>query len=96
MATVAALHKSTTEQELAKKKKKCLSYCNDGMSGESLGWWFKVMGGSTSVPFHSFVIALVKQYNLQTTSRKSKRLKPTVKCNDKTNVTLIAFEWQIG
>lgn len=60
MATVAALHKSTTEQELAKKKKKkCLSYCNDGMSGESLGWWFKVMGGSTSVPFHSFVIALL-------------------------------------
>lgn len=95
MATVAALHKSTTEQELAKKKK-CLSYCNDGMSGESLGWWLKVMGGSSSVPFHSFVIALVKQYNLQTSSRKRKRLKPTVKCNDKTNVTLIAFEWQIG
>lgn len=96
MATVAALHKSTTEQELAKKKKKCLSYCNDGMSGESLGWWLKVMGGSASVPFHSFVIALVKQYNHQTSSRKHKRLEPAVKCNDKTNVTLIAFEWQIG
>jgi len=51
------------------------------------------MGGSASVPFHSFVIALVKQYKLQTSQRKNK---PTVKCNNKTNVMLIAFEWQIG
>lgn len=27
---------------------------------------FQVMGGSASVPFRSFVIALVKQYKLQT------------------------------
>lgn len=67
MSIMAAFYNSTTEQELAKKKKKCPSYCNDGMSGDLFRMVvFKVMGGSASVPFHSFVIALVKQYKLQT------------------------------
>lgn len=69
MSIMASFYNSTTEQELAKKKKKksaraiammeCLwGFVQDG--------GFKVMGGSASVPFHSFVIALVKQYKLQT------------------------------
>lgn len=57
----------------------------------------KVMGGSASVPFDSFVIALNEQYKLQTWKKKKKiKDKPIAKCNNKTNLTLIASEWQIG
>lgn len=34
--------------------------------GAGQGGGFKVTGGRASVPFHSFVIALDKQYKLQT------------------------------
>lgn len=62
---------------------------------ELLQWW-KVecpMGGA-SVPCDSFVIALNEQCELQTW--REMKDKPTAKCNNKTNVTVTASEWQIG
>lgn len=48
MSARAALQWSATEQGLAKKK--CLRYCNDGMSVGSRDGGATVTGGSASVP----------------------------------------------
>lgn len=75
MSIMAAFYSSTTERELAKKKKKksawaiAMMECPRGVTRDG---GCKVMGGSASVPFDSFVIALNEQYKLQTWKKKKK------------------------
>lgn len=72
MSIMAAFYNLTTEQELAKKKKSAWA-----IAKMECPWGFiwdggcKVMGGSASVPFDSFAIALIKQYKLHISWRKS-------------------------
>lgn len=97
MSIMAAFYNLTTEQELAKKKKKVPELLQRwNVPGDSVGMvvvrsWEEV---------HLYPLIVLRLHLLSSTSfiqhEEKVRLKPTVKCNNKTNLTLIAFEWQIG
>lgn len=74
MSIMAAFYSSTTEQELAEKKKSAwaiaMMECPRGVTRDG---GCEIMGGSASVPFDSFVIALNEQYKLQTWRRNERQ-----------------------